>query len=68
MITHKFKVSYAGSRTRTGTRSPPVDFESTASAIPPRRRVASYDKTDCITVSTSWQENFLNYQIFLNNF
>ena len=28
----------AGSRTRTGTRSPPVDFESTASAIPPRRQ------------------------------
>ena len=27
----------AGSRTRTGTRSPPSDFESDASAIPPRR-------------------------------
>ncbi len=27
----------AGSRTRTGTRLPPSDFESDASAIPPRR-------------------------------
>lgn len=37
----------AGSRTRTGTRSPPVDFESTASAIPPRRR-SSFLTTKCI--------------------
>lgn len=29
----------AGSRTRTGTRLPPSDFESDASAIPPRRHI-----------------------------
>ena len=31
----------AGDRTRTGTLSPAVDFESTTSTIPPHRQVRS---------------------------
>ena len=59
-------LGYAGSRTRTGTRSPPVDFESTASAIPPRRRVVSNDKNYITTECNKRQEIFLNYINFSN--
>ena len=56
--------STAGSRTRTGTRSPPVDFESTASAIPPRRHPQGL----LLQRNLFYHSHFKMTRIFLNFF